>query len=195
MQNDVLIATLKDIASFLNDQKIEYALIGGMAASVRGEPRSTLDVDIIINCDVERGLELIRLLDSSRFRPLFHGVEQVLKTGLLLPLAHRETVIKVDLALAMSGFEQGAIKESTIADIGAGLTPVVSAEYLVVMKQLASRPRDLDDISMIIARQGDAFDWPKAQQLASQLGQAIDEDLVSPLLEARRKFDKRQSGD
>lgn len=190
MQNDILIATLKDIAAFLNDQKIAYALIGGMAASVRGEPRSTLDVDIIISCDVQRGLKLLDQLGASRFRPLFDGVEQVLRTGLLLPLAHRETGIKVDLALAMSGFDQAAIKESTIADIGAGPTPIVSAEYLVVMKQLASRPRDLDDISKIIARQGNAFDWPKTQRIATELGHAVDEDLISPLLEVRRKFDK-----
>jgi hypothetical protein len=47
MNIDPLIATLHDVAEILKDQDIGFALIGGLAVAVRGEPRSTLDVDIL----------------------------------------------------------------------------------------------------------------------------------------------------
>jgi predicted nucleotidyltransferase len=187
MNVDPLNATLHDIAEFLKVQGIAFALIGGLAVAVRGEPRSTLDVDIIIDCDVEQGLQLVTQLNASKFRPLFEGVEQVVKTGLLLPIVHREFGIKVDIALGMSGFEQEAIRQSTITVIGATNIPVVRSEYLIVMKQLAARARDIDDIAKIFIRQGKHLDWNLTKRLASQLGEAVGDDLLGPLTELRSR--------
>ncbi len=134
MTTDPLLLTLSNIASFLENERIAFALIGGLAVSVRGEPRSTLDVDLIIDGDVDCGLRLLKNLDLSVFRPLFAGVEQVVRTGLLLPLTHLPTGLKVDLALAMSGFEKEAISEATQVDLVIRSIPVVRAEHLVLMK-------------------------------------------------------------
>ncbi len=51
--------------------------------------------------------------------------------------------------------------------IGASSFPVVRSEYLIVMKQLAASPRDIDDIAKIFIRQGD--------------------DLLGPLTELRNR--------
>ena len=189
MKADSLFATLHDVAEFLSEQHIAFALIGGMAVAIRGEPRSTLDVDVIIDCDVDRGLQLVEVLSKSKFRPLFEGIERVLRTGLLMPIVHREFGIKVDIALGMSGFEQEAIRQSTTAKIGTENIPVVRSEYLLVMKQLAARPRDLDDIAKIILRQGKHLDWGLTQRLARELGEAVGDDLLGPLTDLRDRFD------
>jgi predicted nucleotidyltransferase len=187
MNVDPLNATLHDASELLKVQGIAFALIGGLAVAVRGEPRSTLDVDIIIDCDVERALHLVTQLDDSNFRPLFEGVEQIVKTGLLLPLVHRQFGIKVDIAIGMSGFEQDAIRQATMTAIGASNIPVVRSEYLIVMKQLAARPRDIDDIAKIFIRQGKHLDWNLTTRLASQLGEAVSDDLLGPLTELRNR--------
>lgn len=62
---DPLLETLRDITGFLRNQQLEFALIGGLACMVRGEPRSTLDVDLLVGCDVPRCLALPR---PGRFR-------------------------------------------------------------------------------------------------------------------------------
>lgn len=187
MSVDALNETLHDVAEFLNAQGVAFALIGGIAVAVRGEPRSTLDVDIIIDCDIERALQLVTQLNDSSFSPLFKGVEQVVKTGLLLPLVHRQFGIKVDIAIGMSEFEQDAIRQATMIAIGGINIPVVRSEYLVVMKQLAARPRDIDDIAKIFVRQGQNLDWNLTKRLASQLGEAVSDDLLGPLTELRNR--------
>jgi len=45
---ETLIDQLKKIVQFLNKQKIDYALAGGLAFSALVEPRATMDIDIII---------------------------------------------------------------------------------------------------------------------------------------------------
>ncbi len=82
MAADLLLQTLRDITDLLQSQRLEYALIGGLATTVRGEPRSTLDVDLLVACDVRRCLELIGGLDESPFRPLFAGSSGSRRNGL-----------------------------------------------------------------------------------------------------------------
>ena len=45
---ETLIDQLKKIVQFLNKQRIDYALAGGLAFSALVEPRATMDIDILI---------------------------------------------------------------------------------------------------------------------------------------------------
>jgi predicted nucleotidyltransferase len=181
MERDPLLWTLEDAASWLHGQAIRFAVIGGIAASIRGEPRSTLDVDLVLGCDVARGLQLVSQLATSEFEALFRDVGEVVERAFLLPVRHRMTKIKVDLALGISGFEQQAIERATSTWIGSVSVPIVSAEDLVILKIMAHRPRDLEDIGKILTRQGDAFDWQFTLRTARELGDAIGQDLPGSL--------------
>jgi hypothetical protein len=183
-----IVSALHDLVDFFSSEDLDYALIGGLAVAVRGEPRSTLDIDIVTDCDVERALQLLMSLAASPFEPYFDGVEQVIRTGLLLPLVHKKTEIRIDISLGMSGFDKEAISNSSLSMIEGRPIKVVSPEYLVVMKQLAARPRDLDDIRGVLIRQGHDFDWNLMLRLAKDLSAAIDDDLVTPLRALKNQY-------
>jgi len=188
MVPDSLSQTLADIASFLASQRVDYALIGGLAVTIRGEPRSTLDVDIVVACSIDRCLELIDELEGSAFQPLFAGVREVVERAFILPLTHRKTRVKVDLALGLTGFEQNVIRNATPVDFDGCVVPVVTSEDLVLMKMLAARPRDTEDVARILLRQGDAMDWDYLFQTAQSLEEAIGQDLVLPIKRLKGEF-------
>ncbi len=190
MNESQVFVALRDTAALLSSQKLSYALIGGLAISVHGEPRATLDVDAVLNCDVQRALKLLEDITDSPFRPLFDGVKEVVRTGLLLPLEHKQTGIRIDLSIGMSSFDQQVIANASLFTLGGSEIFVASAEYLVVMKQLAGRPRDLDDIKGVLTRQGNKFDWEATLHIASELSQAVDDDLVTPLQAIRKKLQR-----
>jgi hypothetical protein len=169
----------------LESRGIPCALIGGLAVSLRGQPRMTVDVDLVILADVERALRLVRELDSTPFEPLFAGVEEVVSRSYILPIRHRSTGIRVDLAIGMSGFERDAVGRATSVAIGDLRVPVVSVEDLLVMKALAGRPQDDIDIRGLVAAQRDTIDWSRCLSLAESLGAAIDLDIASRLRTAR----------
>ena len=185
MPNENLHRTLTDLAEWLRREQIRFALIGGLAATVRGEPRFTADVDVVATMSVEQGVALVGRLDGSPFRPLFTDVVDVVRTAFLLPLRHVATNTKVDLALGLTGFDQQVVARATQVDFDGVRVPVCSAEDLILMKLLAGRPRDLDDVGHIVERQMSALDWKYLVATAEGLQEATAEDLVAPVNKLR----------
>jgi len=62
-----------------------------------------------------------------------------------LPLRHRATGVKVDCALALSGFEQQLLQRAQSLSLSGRPFPVARAEDLLVMKALAGRPQDVQE--------------------------------------------------
>jgi predicted nucleotidyltransferase len=179
--------TLADAVAMLGARGIKCAVIGGLAVSLRGQPRMTVDVDLVMASDVEHALGLARELSTTAFDPLFDGVEDVISAAFILPLRHRTTGVRVDLAIGMSGFERDAIARATHVHIGETSAPVVSVEDLLVMKALAGRPQDEQDIRGIVDLHGEAIDWTRCLATAQSLGEAVDVDIVTRLVAARRQ--------
>jgi predicted nucleotidyltransferase len=70
--------------------------------------------------------------------------------------------------------------------IGETWSPVVTVEDLLVMKALAGRPQDEQDIRGIVDLHGNRIDWTACLTTAKALGEAVDVDVVSRLEAARR---------
>ena len=60
---------LVELATALEDRGLPYVLIGGLAVSLSGEPRATLDVDISVWAAPERMDAAVEFL-CTRFRAL-----------------------------------------------------------------------------------------------------------------------------
>ena len=180
--------TLADAVSLLESRGIPCAVIGGLAVSLRGQPRMTIDVDLVIQADLEDVLRLVRDLDTTPFAPLFPGVEEVVTTAFILPVRHRTTGIRVDLAVGLSGFEREAIARATRVSVGEATVPVVTVEDLLVMKALAGRPQDDLDIRGLLGVHRNNVDWERCLRIASALGAAVDADVAGRLRAAREAF-------
>jgi hypothetical protein len=183
--NDPLQTSLADIAELLHREGIGYALVGGLAASLRGQTRATADIDVIIGINVDRAVAFASGLEGTKFRPLFDDVTEVVERSFILPLRHRLSNVKVDLALGLSGFEQQALARAQPMEIFGTLVPVVTAEDLLVMKILAGRPQDEQDARGIVTVQKDRLDWDYCLKVAGELGEALGQNLVAPMIALR----------
>ena len=186
--------TLADAIAMLESHGLPGALIGGLAVSLRGQPRMTVDVDLVIEAGVDDALRLITNLPGTPFEPLFAGVEEVVAAAFILPLRHRSTGIRVDLAIGMSGFEREAIGRATRIAVGAGSVPVVAVEDLLVMKALAGRPQDEADIRGLVDLHRESIDWNRCLATATALGSAIDIDIAGRLRVARDRRSAEEAG-
>lgn len=178
--------TLADAAAFLRDERLAYALIGGIAASLHGQPRVTADVDLVVAADVDRALELLRSLDGKPFSPLFDGAEQVVERAFILPMRHGVTGIKVDLAIGLSGFERQAIARAEPITLGDHTIFVARAEDVILLKLLAGRPQDEQDIRGIVVAQHENLDWPYCLKVATELEEATGQALARRIHELRQ---------
>lgn len=179
--NEPLQTTLIDIVRFLEKERVPFALIGGQAASLRGQARVTADIDIVIAADVETALALVPGLDQSAFKPLVGDVAEVVQRAFILPLRHRQTNIKVDLAIGLSGFEQQTVHRAEKLELVGHQIPVATAEDLIIMKTLAGRPQDDQDVLGLMIVQGERLDWEYCETTAAALGEAVGIDLAGRL--------------
>ena len=120
-----------------------------LAVSVRGEVRTTRDVDLAVAVQDDRELEaLVAELRSAGYGARV-AVEQEEQGRLATVRLGSPLGFMVDLLAASSGIEPEVVAAATMVDFeGAGPIPVATTEDLLAMKLLsarAGRARDWDD--------------------------------------------------
>ena len=177
----MLIEVLAKFARVLQTRNVRYALIGGLAASIRGRIRATEDLDLILLCSLEEALALVESLGESGFSPLIEGYEQVARSALLIPMIDSASGIQLDLAIGLSGFEKEIVERADPMIFEGHEIFVATPEDLVLLKILAGRPRDLQDVEGIVEIQAKQLDWQYCLAVAKRFEAAVDIDLVQQI--------------
>jgi hypothetical protein len=179
--NETLHPTLFDTIALLRQERLPYALIGGLAVSFRGKPRVTGDVDVVVSAELYQILALAGRLNETGFVPLFEGVEEVIEKSFILPLRHRKSKIVVDIAVGLSGFERQVVQRAESLQFAGRTLSVATAEDLLLLKVLAGRTKDEQDLHGLVIANGSRIDWDYCLLTAAELGEAIGQDLVSKI--------------
>lgn len=140
---------LRRIAGHLARLRRTFALVGGLAVSIRGEVRFTRDVDLAVALVSDAETEsLVRDLRAVGYE-VIAIVEHEIRARLSTVRLRSRAGIKVDLLAASTGIEQDIVAAATTVAIdGAGAIPVARPEDLLAMKILSMserRPQDRMD--------------------------------------------------
>ena len=125
-------STLTTIATFLEEEELRYALIGGLALAAYGHLRTTLDIDLV----VERAHqdEIVTFMESSGFETLHRsdGYSNHQHTGPLVGW--------VEFVYVRGDTADRLFAAATRFEGPAGLSvPVPKPEHLIAMKILAMK--------------------------------------------------------
>lgn len=185
-----LAETLRAAVVELERQHAGFALVGGLAVSVRAEPRFTRDVDLAVvvvdDADAERRVRGFVLAGFS----VDTAVEQVARGRLATVRLRTEGAESglVDLLFASSGIEGDVVARATTLEVLPGLRlPVASTGDLVALKLLArdddDRPQDAVDLR-VLSRAAGHEDWAVAATACQAImasGFHRDRDLLAAL--------------
>lgn len=147
----VLIRTSRDLRQLQH----RWALIGGLAVSVRSEPRTTRDLDVAVAVSGDREAESLVADMRARGYTVEALLEQEstgrLATVRLLAPGEEPGGIIVDLLFASSGVEPEIVDAAELLEIAPDLVvPVATLGHLLAMKVLAARAKDLADIESLL---------------------------------------------
>lgn len=145
-------ALLQKLSRALNKAKIEYMIIGGQAVLFFGEPRLTKDIDITLAIDTDELQSLLKLARSLKLRILVDDPENFALKTKVLPVIHDASGIRVDFIFSSSKFERIAISRVIKVRAGKTFLSYISLDDLIILKTIAGRPRDLDDIKAIMLK-------------------------------------------
>lgn len=176
---------LIQVDSDLRQIGVPFALIGGLAVSLRAEPRTTRDVDLAVAVEDDAGAErVIRGLLGLGYR-VVQQLEQdragrLASVRFTLPNEPRFGIV-VDLLFASSGIEREVVAAADELEILRGFRMrVATAAHLVALKILAGRRQDRADVDALLRE----LDVPGQENVRAAL------ELI-----ARRGFDREKDLD
>jgi len=173
-----------------------WAVVGGIAVSVRARPRTTWDVDVAVVVAADREAELVvRELRDRGYRdrpdgPLLEqkDVGRLAAVWLLAP-EEQDEGLGVDLLFASSGVEEEIVAGAEMLETFPGLfVPVVRLGHLLALKVLAGRPRDLEDCAALLekTRTADLREAQDTLDLIERRGFHRGKDLLADFERIRR---------
>ncbi len=160
---DDLQQVLDRLARILNQRETNYALIGGLGAALRGTVRATWDIDLLVAVSP---IELPPLLEAIQREAFDLDVYQAIRSWNEDHLLEfRRGQVRVDWIKALLPLFQRILERAKWEEIGGRPIRVADAEGLIVLKLIAMRPQDQQDIQGILtANRGSLdLDWVRRQ--------------------------------
>lgn len=146
-----------EVARFLDEQVVPYAVLGGVAVQYWGEPRATRDVDIVVMVPSEKMQDFLSAA-VQRFRPRLPDALAFARRHQMLLISTADGT-PLDISLGIPGYEEEAIRRAVpVSFSGLGPIRLISAEDLIIHKCVSGRPRDEEDVERVLIRQRLALD-------------------------------------
>ena len=177
-------ALLERLGLAFAHHSIDYMVIGGQAVLLYDEPRLTRVIEITLGMGVER---LPALLDLTREIPLAPLVDPESFTAetLVLPCVEEASGIRVDFVFSFSPYEQAALGRVNRVSIGKAQVSFASLEDLLIHKVVAGRPRDLEDVRVVLAK-NPQVDHSYVEDWLTQFSTSLEEPFLARYREIRR---------
>jgi len=169
---------LCDIAQALQNQQIDYMIIGGQAALVYGVTRFTQDIDITLGLGVENYLQIEKLVADQNYFIRTGDPENFVKRTMVLPVQDKKTGINIDFIFSFSAFGKKALSRAIPVQINNISVRYVSLEDLIIHKLIAGRPRDIEDVISIILHNPN-FDCNYIENWLKEFDKSLAEDYIN----------------
>ena len=164
-------SAISELAGFLEANGIPYMVIGGMANSVWGEARSTIDVDVSIWAEGADSDSITERL-IAKFTPRSKHSKEFLDRTRVLVLKNSQGV-ELDVLYALLPYEKEAIERAVPITIQGKPVRFCTAEDLILHKILSERPKDREDVRGVLRRRGAELDYgyldPRVRGIAEML--------------------------
>jgi hypothetical protein len=165
--------------------KVRWALIGGLAISVRSVPRFTKDLDFAVAVASDSEAEdVVHRLSGRGYRPVEVLEQEYVQRLSGVRLEHGGSDVIIDLLFASSGIENEVVGSATRLEVLPRLSaPVATTGHLIALKILAGRNQDLTDLGMLIpAASAQDLDMAReAVRLIQARGFNREQDVVADL--------------
>lgn len=160
-------------------------IIGGVAVGFLGKPRFTADIDAVFLLSIKDIPQFIELAQAEGIVPRITDAADFARKNRVLLLKHNLTETDIDISLGILPFEEELVQRARTQSL-AGLTiRLPTPEDLIIMKAIAYRAKDLDDIRAIASKYP-ALDKKRIEEWIRSFGDALEFpdlwDQIQPLL-------------
>ena len=167
---------LLDVIDLLASHKIEYAVIGALAASVHGAVRASMDADVVLSVRLPEAKDLGSTLTAAGFQTELTRGDLEDPIPALLKVTDRFGN-RVDLLIGLKGLDPQAFSRAIDVPFQGKTLRFIGREDFVAMKAFAGGPMDLVDAARAITAGGASLDLDLVRRLSKRFGREASESL------------------
>jgi hypothetical protein len=159
----------------LEEAGLDYAIGGSVASMVYGEPRATLDIDVIVTLDAEAAALLLDLFPAPEFYVSAERVDAVVRSGGSFNVIQPESGLKIDFFVVSDAIEERQIDRRLRRPVLPGLDAWFSPPEELILKKLeylraGGAEKHLRDIRSMLAISPEAIDVQLLEELVVRFG-------------------------
>lgn len=149
---------------------VPHAFTGGIAVVAWGEPRTTSDVDVLVDLDAGRIEALADAIEDEGLEVQARDLRIARQEGGHATVFTAEPGLHVDVRCVRDDDALTEIEDAVEVPLETGPIPVVRPEDLVAHKLAWGSPRDLEDARSILARRFETLDRARLKRWSKRLG-------------------------
>lgn len=173
MTENKLLTVFHKLLSAAAGEGVKIVIMGGMAVSAYAPPRTTFDIDGIVEIEEERIEGFLRRLKKAGFSTNEAAPVKVINGLPFITLYYPRSKVYVDLFLARNEFQKQMMARSWRITVEGLTLEIVSPEDLILVKLLTGRPRDTEDVRQILLENSESLDFGYLRGWARRLGVAV----------------------
>lgn len=137
---------IEKLLRLLNENSVDYVVIGATAFPTHGYSRATLDLDVFIRKTEENARRVREALQKFGYDVTDLSVEDLLNFKVLI----RQYVLETDIHPFVAGVTFEDVWKNRVRDkVGDTEVNFAGLDDLIKMKKAANRPKDQEDIKVL----------------------------------------------
>jgi hypothetical protein len=169
---------LRYVVSTLERLRVPYAIVGSFASGIWGEPRMTLDIDVVVQLLGQQVAGLVDAFPTGEFYVSPTAADEAVRTHGQFNVIHPTSGNKVDfMVVGGSAWATAQLARRRRIELLPDFSAEVAAPDDVILGKLlyyreGGSEKHLRDIAGIMKRSGELVDPLYVRQVAEQLGAA-----------------------
>ena len=141
---------LKRVAQALEAAELSYVIVGGFAINIRSRPRTTMDLDLIIEDDPFKISMLLEVLKNLHFDVMESQTQSALAEGTNASIFDESSPLRIDLKVARKPDDLLALDNGQWEDTEGLRLRIASAELILFGKVVyLGNIRDIPDSELL----------------------------------------------
>jgi hypothetical protein len=156
-------STLARIADLFARAEVEYAVIGAHGVNAWLEPRFTADIDVTASIDPPAMLRLRRVFADAGYEPALEYRAHLPSGPDFVRFTSADRLTIVEIQAAKTALQHDVMRRARTSSEG---IRVATPEDLIVLKLIADRPKDRQDLLGLVALPD--LDWTHVERWAAE---------------------------
>lgn len=161
---------LETVTDYLNKNNIDYVFVGGIAVIVYGNPRTTVDLDLIVRLNEKEIETFSKYLQNEGFFCDPKDIKSAFEEGTHFSAEEKESLFRLDIIGVNNKRAEKTLKNRNLIEHEGINMYVASPEDTIANKLLYGSEQDIKDAESVFIRQMENLDDEYLQKLCEQIG-------------------------